>query len=81
MPNPLTKPTVSRNGESSKPRRKHPATASQPGDDDENLETYIRVFVENGLKLQEELMINHEAIAAAQREYRDEFQRKRQTGR
>lgn len=71
----------SRNDEASRTSQETVAPESLPGDDDENLETYIRIFVENGLKLQEELMINHEAIAAAQREYRDEFQRKRQTGR
>lgn len=48
------------------------------GGTDEDLDTYIEIFIENGLKLQDELMVNHEAIDAAQREYVAEFQRKRQ---
>jgi hypothetical protein len=43
--------------------------------DDEDLDTYIKVFVENGLKLRDELIVHHEAIAAAQREHLAEFQR------
>ena len=41
-------------------------------------EAYIEKFITNSLKLQDELMVNREAIEAARREYAAEFQRKRQ---
>ena len=43
------------------------------------LDAYIEEFITNGLKLQQELMVNHEAIDAARREYLAEFQRRRQS--
>lgn len=43
------------------------------------LDSYIKEFIANSLKLQEELMVNHEAIAAARREYVEEFRNKRHT--
>jgi hypothetical protein len=44
---------------------------------EESLHHYIDRFIENGLKLQDELMVNHEAIAAAKAERLAEFRRKR----
>lgn len=56
-----------------KPREPEP-----PGDEGEDDDSYINTFVENGLRLHDELMVNHEAIAAARSEFIDEFHRKRQ---
>jgi ribosomal protein L16/L10AE len=42
------------------------------------LAAYKKKFIQNGLKVQNELMINHEAIEAAEAEYLAEFRRKRQ---
>lgn len=44
-------------------------------------EAYIKEFVTNSLKLQDELMVNHDAIEAARREHVAESQQKRQTNR
>jgi ribosomal protein L16/L10AE len=77
MSNLLRRPPVPQKGGASQARQNHPAT-SLPGDGDEDHDTYIRVFIKNGLKLQDELMINHEAIDAARNESVREFQLKRQ---
>jgi hypothetical protein len=58
--------------------RESSSLQSLPDDEDESFDNYTRIFLENGVKLQEELMVNSEAIAAAQRESLAEFQRKRQ---
>jgi len=50
--------------------------ARKNGDQDDV--AYATKFIANGLKLQDELMVNHEAIDAARREYLAEFQRRRQ---
>jgi hypothetical protein len=81
MANPFQKRPVRRNGEASRARQNHSPSASQPGDGDEDIDSYIRVFVSNGLKLQRELMINREAMEAARNEWAENFQRKRQHGR
>ncbi|MEK6280951.1 MAG: hypothetical protein AABN95_11415 [Acidobacteriota bacterium] len=64
--------------DASQPPEKPCEAESLSEDESEDVDTYIKTFVDNGLRLHEELMVNHEAIDAARRESTDEFHRKRQ---
>jgi len=71
---------LSRRAEAESTQIKSPQSSAAQKNGSEKLEAYIEEFIANGLRLQEELMVNHETIAAARREYLAEFQRKRQLG-
>ncbi len=64
---------------SSRVKALSPKASQKNGEED--LDTYIERFISNGLKLQKELMVNHEAIEAARREYLAEYQRRRQSSK
>ena len=77
----LTRKEVPRRPERRAAQVKGPRSSPMSKNGNSEREACIKEFITNSLKLHDELMVNHEAIEAARREYVAEFQQKRQTNR